>query len=211
MASERAAFLLGWVRLALAPPPTGAESAQQEEGRPHHAAGGRRSVGNDNGSNEGGTGFDEGSASTGQEAATRRTEKDTQAGRINPGNGENGEPGRRTRRGPLTNAPGAVTPLSGARGDRTEGGGGGTATGASEVLPAGPGHVWFHVPSARLVEELPTNWVAFSGVSGGILADVSRVSRHAWGRSPVAGRSFKYDEEVHARKGKSERCMMSHV
>lgn len=35
------------------------------------------------------------------------------------------------------------------------------------------GRVWFHVPSATLVKELPVDWVAFARVSGGILADVS--------------------------------------
>lgn len=45
-------------------------------------------------------------------------------------------------------------------------------TGSPRVLTAGSGRVWFHIPSARLAKELPESWVAFSGVSGGILADV---------------------------------------
>lgn len=43
----------------------------------------------------------------------------------------------------------------------------------TRVLRAGPGQVWFHVPSARLVRELPEAWVAFARISGGVLADVS--------------------------------------
>lgn len=39
---------------------------------------------------------------------------------------------------------------------------------------AGPGSIWFHAPSARLATELPRDWVAFSPISGGILADVSK-------------------------------------
>lgn len=40
----------------------------------------------------------------------------------------------------------------------------------------GFGGVWFHAPSASLVKELPEAWVAFDRVSGGILADVSRIT-----------------------------------
>ena len=73
----------------------------------------------------------------------------------------------------------ASPPLLGAREYRAEGGR--TVEGArSGFLPASPGHVWFHVPSARLLEELPASWVAFAGVSGGILADVSRSGCYGW-------------------------------
>lgn len=153
-ASERAAFLLGWVKLSLTPP----TSAERPHGEDSHAVGSAASNGND------GAGVDQG---------TTRPE-DTQAGRSNGKNGKNGTNGktrRQTRRGTDANASQAVTPLPGAREDQAEGG----ATAEwSGVLSAGSGHVWFHIPSARLVEELPTSWVAFSGVSGGILADVSR-------------------------------------
>lgn len=42
------------------------------------------------------------------------------------------------------------------------------------VVVADPGSIWFHAPSASLARALPKHWVAFSSVSGGILADVSR-------------------------------------
>lgn len=41
------------------------------------------------------------------------------------------------------------------------------------VVLADPGSIWFHAPSASFARELPKHWVAFSSVSGGILADVS--------------------------------------
>ena len=48
---------------------------------------------------------------------------------------------------------------------------GGASVGS--VPPLGCSRLWFHVPSARLVVEVPEEWVAFAPVSGGILADVS--------------------------------------
>lgn len=163
-ASERAAFLLGWVKLTLTPPPIACSS--QAEG-PRSLAGGPAGDGNAGG------GVDSG-ATSGTDGGRSRAKEDTQAERINANNRKTR---RHTRLGTITNASAqAVTPdAPGARECQAEGGG--TAE-WSEALPAGPGHVWFHVPSARLVGELPTSWVAFSGVSGGILADVSP---HGWG------------------------------
>lgn len=47
----------------------------------------------------------------------------------------------------------------------------------SDVLAARPGHVWYHAPSGRLLEDgLPQEWIEFSRISGGILADVSPAS-----------------------------------
>ena len=45
------------------------------------------------------------------------------------------------------------------------------------VPPVGCRRLWFHVPSARLVAEVPGDWVTFASVSGGILADVSDFMR----------------------------------
>lgn len=43
------------------------------------------------------------------------------------------------------------------------------------MIQAERGSVWFHIPSATFAKELPEDWVAFAGVSGGILADVSPI------------------------------------
>lgn len=47
----------------------------------------------------------------------------------------------------------------------------------SDILAARPGYVWYHAPSGRLLENgLPQEWIEFSRISGGILADVSLTS-----------------------------------
>lgn len=84
--------------------------------------------------------------------------------------------GAQSEAGVIGDSSDAVVRICGGDVPRARGGGKGgeeEAAGEATVPHAIPGHVWFHAPSAKLVTELPENWVAFSHVSGGILADVS--------------------------------------
>lgn len=175
LASERAAFLLGWVKVALTPPPAGVGSSREVLGRRSVGAAG----GNGGGNGNDGAGSDSGSTGEAQRGSAIGTQDTHDAGQIN-GNSHGNTRGRRARHGTtavsnVSQSQPAVFPPPGA-GKRDDRAGGGMPAEGSRlgVLPAGPGHVWFHVPSARLVEELPTSWVTFGGISGGILADVSR-------------------------------------
>lgn len=46
-----------------------------------------------------------------------------------------------------------------------------------DALAPRSGHVWYHAPSGQLLEDgLPQEWIEFSRIAGGILADVSPAS-----------------------------------
>ncbi|CAM9539215.1 unnamed protein product, partial [Laminaria digitata] len=77
--------------------------------------------------------------------------------------------------------------------------------------------LWFHVPSARLVAEVPDDWVAFGPVSGGILADemglgktvevIGCLMSNPWKPEPIdtpgnppPGEGEKEEEETRARE-----------
>lgn len=202
VASEQNAFLLGWVRLALIPPPSlpaaaapmanGAEKFGPEGGENRHPT--ARTSDDD----RGGAGL--GEPATIAVALVRHS--GAQNGRA-PGNGNGSgtrkmqeelrrEPerplaGRRKRRKKASCAGSAKAPqsktttttatLSGVKetltGDEDERRGRTATKRETHVVLADPDQVWFHVPSARLVSELPEEWVAFTRISGGVLADVS--------------------------------------
>lgn len=187
---ERNAFLLGWVRLALAPPPAGAaaETTPQGDGREDAQPPRERAIDSDHGESDGGLAQGGGAPRRNGHAAEKVVNDETHetTGEARDWNSRRQQEQKKTtthnmnktREGPSAATPPTITPREETAppslrvGEDEAERGATTTTESQRVLRAGRGHVWFHVPSARLATELPESWVAFSGVSGGILADV---------------------------------------
>lgn len=162
--TERKARLLGWVPLDLTPPPRAVETGAGAEAVAGAAAGVWVEAGM-------GMGV-EPEVGVGVRAVT--SDRCLSPGRSDGTDSFSSSPGRGVSKARVSQAGGtsarnAVVPEASVpkgsvvKEGVTEGG----------MPQVGCGRLWFHVPSARLVADVPEDWVAFAPVSGGILADVS--------------------------------------